>query len=96
MPAVPVLSAENDAVAQAFRAAGAVSLAAARPLDAMPGIDPRAVLALSTRGVMREAELGRSHLFTVTEHQRRHRLGPGAGIVAATVGFPLVVWLLTR
>ena len=97
--AVPILSAEHNAFAKVFRAAHAISPAAALPLDAMPGIDPRAVLALATRGDVREAEPGRYYLSTDTEHQRWQRLLTGfltgAGIVAVTVGFPLVVWLLT-
>ena len=101
MTAVPVLSAEHDAVAQTFRAAGAISPATARPLDDMPGIDLRAVLALATRGVVREAAPGHYFLYAGTVHERRQRLVngilTGAGIVALTVGFPFrVAWLATR
>jgi len=97
---VPILRAEHEAVVLAFRAAGALSPADARSLDDMPGIDPRAVLALAARGVVREAEPGRYYLFNDTEHARRQRLLTGiltgVGIVAVTVGIPLVVWLVSR
>jgi len=96
----PVLSREHDAVAQAFRTAGAVSPAEARSLDSLPGVDPRAVLALATCGVIREAEPGRYYLHTGTEHERRQRLITavliGACTVGVTVGLPLVIWLLKR
>jgi hypothetical protein len=96
----PVRVLEHDAVAHAFRAAGAVSPADARSLDSLPGIDPHAVLALATRGVIREASPGRYYLYTGTEHERRQRLITavliGTCSVGVTVGLPLLLWWLKR
>ena len=57
------LSRELEAATRAFRDAGAVSPAGARPLAAIPGVDAAAVVALAARGVVREAEPGRYYLY---------------------------------
>jgi hypothetical protein len=91
---------EHDAIARAFQAAGAVSPAAARPLDAIPGAEASAVIALAARGVVREAAPGRYYLYQGTVHERRPRLVTavliGASGGAMLVGLPLLAWLLTR
>jgi hypothetical protein len=94
------LSPELEPVARAFRAAGAVSPAGARSLDAIPGLDPVAVVTLAARGVVRESEPGKFFLYAGTEHARRDRLLTailiGAASGAATVGLPLLAWFLSR
>jgi hypothetical protein len=94
------LAPELEAVARAFREAGAVSPADARPLAAIPDLDPAAVVTLAARGVVREGAPGRFFLHTGTEHARRERrltavlIGAASG--ATVVGLPLLAWLLTR
>ena len=91
---------ELEAATRAFRDAGAVSPADARPLAAIPGVDPTAVIALAARGVVREAEPGRYYLHAGTTHERRQRLLTAvliaAGSGAVLVGLPLLAWHLTR
>jgi hypothetical protein len=89
-----------DRAVQAFRAAGALSPADARPLTAIPGLDPVSVVTLAARGVVREAEPGRFFLYADTEHERRS-LGLtavliGAASIAAVFGLPLLAWYFSR
>jgi hypothetical protein len=87
--------AEQDIVARAFRAVGALSPAEARPLAEIPGVEAAAVVALAARGVVREAQPGRYYLHPDTVHAQRQRLLTAIVIVAssaaALVGLPLLV-----
>ena len=86
---------EQDAVANAFRAAGAVSPATARSLTEIPGVEAAAVVALAARGIVREAQPGRYYLHPGTVHEQRQRLLTTIVIVASgaavLVGLPLLV-----
>ena len=86
---------EQDSVAHAFRAVGALSPAAARPLAEIPGAEAAAVVALAARGVVREAQPGRYYLHPGTVHEQRQRLLTTIIIVASSaavlVGLPLLV-----
>ena len=90
--------AEHDVVAHAFRAVGALSPAAARPLAEIPGVEAAAVVALAARGVVRESQPGCYYLHSHTVHERRQRLLTTIVIVASSaallVGLPLLVWYL--
>lgn len=94
-----VVPAEQDAVAHAFRAVGAVSPAAARPLAEIPGVEAAAVVALAARGVVREAQPGRYYLYPGTVHEHRRRVVTTIVIVASSaavlVGLPLL-WAFLR
>jgi hypothetical protein len=98
MPSRHPAHVEQDAVAHAFRAAGAVSPAAARPLATIPGVDPAAVVALAARGIVREAQPGCYYLYPGTVHEGRQRRLTTVVIVvssiAALVGLPLLALAL--
>lgn len=85
---------------RAFRAAGAVSPATARPLADLPGVDGPAAVAMAARGWVREASPGHYSLLAGTEHERRQRLLTAVRIAAASaatlVGLPVAAWLATR
>ena len=87
--------AEQDAVAHAFRAVGALSPATARSLAEIPGVEAAAVVALAARGVVREAQPGRYYLYPGTVHERRQQIVKAVVIVASSaavlVGLPLLV-----
>lgn len=91
---------EYEALAQAFHAAGALSPAAARALQEIPGVDAAAVVTLAARGIVREAAPGRYYWYPGGVHERRQRvlttilIAGSCGLVL--VGLPLVAWFLSR
>ena len=96
--------ARTRAVTRAFEEAGAVSPAAARPLDQVLGgvaldgvaLDAAAVLPLVARGGVREASPGRYYLHADAEHARRRRLVRLALLVAVSVLPALLALSLVR
>lgn len=91
----PLVPTEQDAAAQAFRAAGAVSPATARTLAEIPEVEAATIVGLAARGIVREAQPGRYYLHAGTVHARRQRLLTTIVIVASgaamLVGLPLLV-----
>jgi hypothetical protein len=87
-----------DQVASAFRRAGAVSPAEARPLSDFPGVDPAAMVALVARGIVREGSPGCYYLYAGGLHERRRKLLTSVLIAALSlgllVGLPLFFLIL--
>lgn len=96
--ALVALTEDDEVLARAFRAAGALSPATARALHEIPGVDATAVIHLAARGTIREAAPGRYFWYPGGVHEQRQKLLTAVLIAAscamALVGLPLAAWLL--
>jgi hypothetical protein len=77
-------------VAAAFRAAGAVSPATARPLNELPPFDAGYLATLIDRGVVREGPEGRFYHYAHTGRPRRALVLRALLYVVGILGLPIV------